>query len=76
MPFSNDHPTNLLGQEKRWEDVYDEIAAKEMELFNALADGSALEQVCSKAEGVFLNLHHFSRATCVLICLDTRLGFP
>jgi hypothetical protein len=32
-------------QERRWEEVYDEVAAREMEIFNALADGSALEQV-------------------------------
>ena len=33
------------GGSSRWEDIYDEVAAKEMEIFNALADGSALEQV-------------------------------
>ena len=36
---------SYIVQERRWEDVYDEVAAREMELFNTLADGSALEQV-------------------------------
>lgn len=34
----------LCAQGKSWEQVYDEIAAHEMEILNALVDGSALEE--------------------------------
>ena len=44
-------PSPLLPQAQRWEEVYDEVAAHEMELFRALADGSALEQVGAQGAG-------------------------